>query len=59
MLLAYLRGHVVWGAAEGVGCLLQVDLQLAHPEVDDPDVSLVVQQQVVQLEVSGKDRARC
>ena len=57
--ISYLWCHVVRGAAEGVGCLLQVDLQLAHPEVDDPDVPLVVQQQVVQLEVSGKDRARC
>ena len=51
LLLAYLRSHVVWRAAEGVGGLVEVDLELAHPKVDDSYVPLVVQQEVVQLQV--------
>ncbi len=51
MLQTHLRRHVVRGAAEGVRRLVQVDLQLAHTEVSDPDVALVVQQQVVQLQI--------
>ena len=56
MLLAYLGGHVVWSAAEGVGGLVEVDLELAHPEVDDSYVPLVVQQEVVQLQVPEKQK---
>lgn len=45
----HLRRHVVGGAAEGVGHPVQVDLQLAHPEVGEPDVTLVIEENVVQL----------
>ena len=54
MLLAYLRSHVVWSAAKGVGGLVEVDLELAHSKVDDSYVPLVVQQEVVQLQVPEK-----
>ena len=57
LLLAYLRGHVVWRAAEGVGGLVEVDLELAHPKVDDSYVTLVVQQEVVQLQVPEKQES--
>ena len=53
---AHLRGHVVWCATEGVGRLVEVDLQLAHAKVHDAYVALVVQQEVVQLEVPAKER---
>ena len=50
MLISFhLRRHVVGGAAEGVGHPVQVDLQLAHPEVGEPDVTLVIEENVVQL----------
>ena len=49
----YLRGHIVRGAAEGVWGLVQIYLQLAHPEVHQADVALVVQKQIVQLQVSA------
>ena len=35
-MIDYLRGHIVWSAAEGVGRLVEVQLQLAHPEVHNP-----------------------
>ena len=53
---AHLRGHVVWRATEGVGRLVEVDLQLAHAKVHDAYVALVVQQEVVQLQVPEKQR---
>ena len=53
---AHLRGHVVRCATEGVGRLVEVDLQLAHAKVHDAYVALVVQQEVVQLEVPAKER---
>lgn len=49
----YLRCHVVRGATEGVSCLVQVDLELAHAKVGDANVAVKVEQQVVQLEVSA------
>ena len=53
---AHLRGHVVWCATEGVGRLVEVDLQLAHAKVYDAYVTLVVQQEVVQLQVPAKQQ---
>ena len=50
----YLRSHIVWCPTEGVSSLVQVHLQLAHPEVHDPDVPLIVQEEVVQLEIPGE-----
>ena len=47
----HLRRHVVYRAAEGVGRSVQEDLHLAHAEVGNAHVALVVQQNVVQLEV--------
>ena len=55
---AHLRGHVVWCATEGVGRLVEVDLQLAHAKVHDAYVALVVQQEVVQLQVPEKQVKR-
>ena len=49
----YLRGHIVRGAAKGVWGLVQIYLQLAHPEVHQPDVALVIKKQIVQLQVSA------
>jgi len=45
----YLRGHVVRRSAEGVGHPVQVDLELAHSEIREPDVTLVIKKNVVQL----------
>lgn len=47
----HLRCHVVWRAAERVGRPVQEDLQLAHSKVRDSDVTLKVQQHIVQLEI--------
>ena len=46
-----LRGHVVRSPTESVRGLVEIDLELAHPKVHQPDVALVVQQEVVQLQV--------
>ena len=51
ILYTYLRCHVVYCAAEGVGRSVKEYLHLAHAEVGNAHVSLVVQQNVVQLEV--------
>ena len=49
-----LRRHVVGRSAEGVRRLVEVDLEFAHAEVRDSDVALVIEQEVVQLEVSAR-----
>ena len=46
-----LRRNVVWGPAEGLCEDSVPDPLLAHPEVCDLDVALLVQHDVVQLEV--------
>lgn len=50
-----LRGDVVGCAAEGGGCVPWTDAFLAHAVVGELDVSLVVQQNVVQLEIAVDD----
>jgi len=50
---AYFRCHVIRCAAEGVGRPVQVNLQLAHAEIGDANVAFVIQQNVVQFQVSA------
>ena len=49
---SHLRRDVVWRAAEGGGGDSVLDALLAHAEVGDLAVTVAVQQDVVQLEVS-------
>ena len=49
-----LRRHVIRRSAEGVRRLVEVDLEFAHAEVRNSDVTLVIEQEVVQLEVSAR-----
>ena len=53
-----LRRNVVRGPAEGLGEDPVPDPLLAHPEVCDLDVSLLVEHDVVQLEVPVDDAVR-
>ena len=50
-----LRCNVVWGAAESRGGVTRSDSLLAHAIVCQLDVTLVVQQHVVQLQVPVDD----
>ena len=50
---AYFRCHVIRCAAERVGRPVQVNLQFAHAEIGDADVAFVIQQNVVQFQVSA------
>lgn len=50
----YLWCNVVWGPAEGGGCDSIQDSLLAHPKVCQLAVTLSIQQDVVQLQVSAK-----
>ena len=52
LLSSNLRRHVIRRSAEGVRRLVEVDLEFAHAEVSDSDVALVIEQEIVQLEVS-------
>ena len=49
-----LRRHVIRRSAEGIRRLVEVDLEFAHAEVRNSDVTLVIEQEVVQLEVSAR-----
>ena len=51
----HLGGDVVRGPAEGGGPSVLHHVLLAHPKVSDLDVSLGVQQYVVQLQVPEED----
>lgn len=51
--IIYFRSHVIRCAAEGVGRPVEIDLQLAHAEIGDADVAFVVEQNVVQLQISA------
>lgn len=53
-----LRGDVVRGAAERLGRLVQVDVLLAHAKVRYLNVTVGVQQHVVQLQVTINDATR-
>ena len=55
LLSSNLRRHVIRRSAEGVRRLVEVDLEFAHAEVRDSDVALVIEQEVVQLEVSARE----
>ena len=50
-----LRSYVVRSPAEGLGGRAVPDSLLAHPEVGNLDVSLLVQHDIVQLEVPVDD----
>lgn len=58
-ITAYFGSHVVGSAAKRVCRPIQVDLQLAHAEIGDADVTLVVQQDVVQFQVSVRPPSHC
>jgi len=40
--------------AESVGRAIQKDLKFAHAKVRNPDVSLVIQENIVQFQISAK-----
>ena len=50
--VAYLWRHVIGRSAEGVGRFVEVDLKFAHAKVRNSDVALIIEQEIVQLEVS-------
>ena len=58
MLTVYLGRDVVGRAAEGLGGEVPRNALLAHAEVGDLDVAVLVQQHVVQLQVPVDDVAR-
>ena len=51
---AYLRRQVLGRAAEGPGGVAVTHVLFAQPEVGDLDVTVRVEQQVLQLEISAK-----
>lgn len=51
-IFLYFGSHVVGRAAKSVCRPIQVDLQFTHAEIGDADVTLVVQKDVVQFQVS-------
>ena len=51
---AYLRRQVLWRAAEGPGGAALTHVLFAQPEVGDLDVTVRVEQKVLQLEISAK-----
>lgn len=53
MYLYHFGRHVVGRAAETVRRPVQIDLQLAHAKVGDANVAIEVEQNVVQLEITG------
>ena len=57
VLYADLWGDVVGGSAECLGRLVAHDVLLAHAEVGDLDMSVLVEEHVVQLEVAVDDPA--
>ena len=50
--VAYLWRHVIGRSAEGVCRFVEVDLKFAHAKVRNSDVALIIEQEIVQLEVS-------
>lgn len=53
---AYFWGHIVGGATKSVCHPVEEDLQLAHAEVGYPDVSVEIQQDVVEFQISAVDK---
>ena len=51
----YFWSHIIRRAAERIGSSIQEYLQLAHSKVGNPDVSLEIQQHVIQLQISVND----
>ena len=49
----YFWRHVIRCAAEGVGRPVEIDLQFAHAKVGNANVAFVVEQNVVQLQISA------
>ena len=47
-----LRGYIVRGPTERLRHVVTTDVLLAHPEVRNLDVSILVQHDIIQLEVS-------
>ena len=56
-MFLHLGRDVVWRAAEGLGDGVALHLLLAHAKVGDLDVPVLVEQDIVQLEVSVDDAA--
>lgn len=54
----YLRGDVVWGAAEGERSVTFTHALPAHPKVSDLYVALAVEQHVIQLQIPERERER-
>ena len=54
VISCYLWCHVVWCPTESVSCFVQVDLELAHSKIGYPDVTLEVQEQIVQFQIPGR-----
>ena len=49
---AHLRGDVVWGATEGLGCHPIPDVLLTHAKISDLDVALGIQHHIVKFQVT-------
>lgn len=47
-----LRSDVVWCPTEGLGCLITSDALLAHAKVCDLNMSVLVQQYIIQFQIS-------
>lgn len=50
-----LRRNIVWGAAKSLGGVGLPNILLAHAKVGDLDVTVLVEEDVVQLEVTVDD----
>lgn len=48
----YLRGDVVRGSAEGLGGPVARDAFLAHSEVSDLDVAVLIEQHIIKLKIA-------
>lgn len=50
--MKHLWSHIIDSATEGVRCPVEEDLCDAHAEIRESDVTLIIQQHVVQLQIS-------
>lgn len=54
----YLRGNIVRSPTESAGLCISKHVLLAHPKVSNLDVPLVVQEDIVQLQVSVEEEKK-
>ena len=54
--VANLWRHVIRRSAEGVCRLVKVDLKFTHAKVRYSDVALIIEQEIVQLQVSVAEK---